>query len=152
LLSNSLLLDLHSAIAAHPSLITIWLGVDDIVQGATAAETAANLDEELARLAVTHAQMFVINYPDVTSAWYGLNLEHLPAWTRTDTAALLAYNRAMPAIATRHHATLIDMYRYTQSVFAKRSTLTPSGYPSAAMHVRMAQIIATALHQHGVLR
>jgi lysophospholipase L1-like esterase len=137
----ALLLDVGPAIKSHPTMMTVWLGLDDLDDGDTAAAAAARLDTLLARLEVTHARIFVINYPDL-----GVLPSSNPL--QRDRAKVLAYDRAIPAIAVRHHTTVIDMVRFSQSILGRPDSLGFTIFPSAAAHARMATIIYDALHQH----
>ncbi len=128
------------AIAAHPTLIIIWLGVNDVFGGnRSARDTAHDLDLMLGYLAATHARIFVMNYFDATA--YGVPY-------------LVPLNRAIVPILARHHAQLIDLYPSTYAIWdnpADVQSVHIDPHPTAKGSVAIAQVVYATLHRDGVL-
>jgi lysophospholipase L1-like esterase len=136
----SVLNDIKRAVAAHPTLIIIWLGAADInLNGEPVGHVTMRLDQMLGGLAAAHARVFVSNYPDLTNMGF--------------PPALHVYNRAMLPILARHHATLIDMYRFTQQIWGNPRDIQQDNtpHPTVAGSVAIAKVVYDALHHVGEL-
>jgi lysophospholipase L1-like esterase len=133
------------AISAHPTLIIIWMGINDFVAGRSVGAVTHDLDHMLGLLAMTHARIFVINYPDMSALGEppGGPINH----------ADLAFNRAMLPILARDHAALIDMYQATHAIWGNPSDIQQNNaaHPTAKGSVAIAQVVYAALHRDGAL-
>ena len=106
--------ELPPALAAHPSLVTVWLVGNDFRQCTPLANYQRDLDTLLGQLASqTQAQVFVANAPDMSQ---------LPA-IRDGSAACLRgqqpaqiralveqWNTAIAGVVAKHHDTLVDLF------------------------------------------
>jgi lysophospholipase L1-like esterase len=132
--------DIKQAIAAHPTLIIIWLGAADInLNGEPVGHVTRNLDQMLGGLSAAHARIFVSNYPDLTAMGF--------------PAALLVYNRAMLPILARRHATLIDMHQFSRQIWGNVSDIQQDNtpHPTVAGSAAIAQVMYNALHHAGAV-
>ena len=106
--------ELPPALAAHPSLVTVWLVGNDFRQCTPLANYQRDLDTLLGQLeSQTQAQVFVANAPDMSQ---------LPA-IRDGSAACLRgntpaqiravveqWNAVIAGVVAKHHDTLVDLF------------------------------------------
>ena len=103
---EALSLELPIAIDAHPDLVTIWLGVNDIVAGVPINSYTQGLDTLLSHLraAAPQARIAIANIPDLTL---------LPYFSKYNPQNLLqliqGYNATIASGAQQYHATLVDL-------------------------------------------
>lgn len=97
--------ELPIALDAKPNVVTIWLGVNDIIQSVPVETYAANVAAILRALdTYTNAHVFVANIPDLTT---------LPYFAGYDQHALQAkiarWNSALEQAVGDTHAMLVDL-------------------------------------------
>jgi acyl-CoA thioesterase-1 len=139
---------LPGALAQRPTVVSIWLAVNDmnatIEPPSFANDLGAIVD---ALLSGTEAKIFVGNVPDVRP---------VPAYKDADKVALFAlinaYNSAIAAIAAKHpgRVTLVDLFTGSAPLV---STMTVSGdgfHPSDAGYQLIADRFADAMRANGV--
>ncbi len=133
-------------IAARPTLIVIWMGINDFHHGYTVADVTQHLDQMLSALAVTGAPIFVINYMDARAM-------DTRVWNAPIEQNALAFNHTMLPVLARHHATLIDMYHQTQAIWGNPMDIQLHGAPHPTVQgtTAIAQVVATALYRAGLL-
>jgi lysophospholipase L1-like esterase len=135
------------AIAADPTLIIIWMGINDLHHPQySVADVTQQLDRMLGTLEVTGARLFVINEMDARAM-------DPHVWNPRIERSALEYNQTMLPVLARHHATLIDMYQETQAIWGNPADVLPQAapHPSVAGTTAIAEVVYRALHQAGVL-
>jgi acyl-CoA thioesterase I len=139
---------LPGAIAQRPTVVSIWLAVNDMNATIEPASFANDLGAIVdALVAGTEAKIFVGNVPDVRP---------VPAYASADKDALLrligAYNAVIAQIAAKHPGRVVAVDLFTGSA-ALVSTLTVSGdgfHPSDAGYQLIADRFADAMRANGV--
>jgi acyl-CoA thioesterase I len=145
--------EVPATIEARPTLVTVWLNVNDLVRGVGVADYERQLEtlvRQLRRGGVT--RVLVANTPP---------LDHLPAYQAgrilaevpapAEVQALVTqYNEAIARVVQRTGALLVDLHA---SAMAARAAGTESSliardgfHPSTAGHARVAQAFAAALN------
>jgi len=109
--------ELPQALAAHPTLVTVWLVGNDFRQCTPLADYQRDLDSLLGQLqSQTHAQVFVANVPDMSllpairdgSPNLGACLRGLqPAQIR---AVVAQWNTVIDAVVAKHQQVLVDLF------------------------------------------
>jgi lysophospholipase L1-like esterase len=109
--------ELPQALAAHPTLVTVWLVGNDFRQCTSLSDYQRDLDSLLGQLqSQTRAQIFVANAPDMSllpairdgSPNLGACLRGLqPLQIRTVVAH---WNTVIDAVVAKHHQVLVDLY------------------------------------------
>ena len=139
---------LPGAIAQRPTVVSIWLAVNDMNATIEPASFANDLGAIVdALVSGTDAKIFVGNVPDVRP---------VPAYKDADKAALFrlitAYNAAIAAIAAKHPGRVIGVDLFTGSAELV-STITVSGdgfHPSDAGYQLIADRFAAAMRASGI--
>ena len=139
---------LPGALAQRPTVVSIWLAVNDMNATIEPASFASDLGAIVdALVSGTEAKIFVGNVPD---------LRPVPAYKDADKAALFkligAYNAAIAAIATRYPGRVFAVDLFTGSADLV-STITVSGdgfHPSDAGYQLIADRFAAAMRSGGV--
>jgi acyl-CoA thioesterase I len=139
---------LPGAIAQRPTVVSIWLAVNDMNATIEPASFANDLGAIVdALVAGTEAKVFVGNVPDVRT---------VPAYAEADKAALLrlinAYNAVIAQIVAKHPGRVIAVDLFTGSA-PLVSTITVSGdgfHPSDAGYQLIADRFADAMRRNGV--
>jgi acyl-CoA thioesterase-1 len=155
--------ELPPALDVHPTIVTVWLNVDDLIGGIPVTDYEPELDQLVAALRKTGARVAVANTP---------HLDHLPAYAacRPDPPAgakcplasitlpppdqvdalVQGYNAAIARVAAKEGATLVDLYAAGEvpdlhPEYVGRDGFHPSGAGAAAI----ADTFATALNLPG---
>ena len=106
--------ELPPALAAHPSLVTVWLVGNDFRQCTPLANYQRDLDTLLGQLASqTQAQVFVANAPDMRQlpAIRDGSAACLRGETPAQIRALVAqWNVVIAEVVAKHHDTLVDLF------------------------------------------
>ena len=139
---------LPGALAQRPTVVSIWLAVNDMNATIEPASFANDLGAIVdALVSGTEAKIFVGNVPDVRP---------VPAYKDADKVALFAlingYNSAIAAIAAKHPGRVVAVDLFTGSA-PLVSTLTVSGdgfHPSDAGYQLIADRFADAMRSSGV--
>jgi lysophospholipase L1-like esterase len=139
---------LPGALAQRPTVVSIWLAVNDMNATIEPASFANDLGAIVdALVSGTEAKIFVGNVPDVRP---------VPAYKDADKVALFglinAYNAAIAAIAAKHPGRVILVDLFTGSA-PLVSTLTVSGdgfHPSDAGYQLIADRFIEAMKSNGV--
>jgi acyl-CoA thioesterase-1 len=139
---------LPGALAQRPTVVSIWLAVNDMNATIEAASFASDLGAIVDALVLgTEAKIFVGNVPD---------LRPVPAYKDADKVALfnliIAYNAAIAAIAAKHPGRVVLVDLFTGSA-ALVSTITVSGdgfHPSDAGYQLIADRFIEAMKSNGV--
>lgn len=144
---DALSLELPIALEAHPDLVTIWLGVNDIVANIPANSFASDLNTLLAHLRVgsSHARIAIANIPDLTL---------LPFFAGHDPAALTqqiqAYNAAIASTAQRYGAILVDLTQQNYNLRAHPEYISSFDglHPTDIGYQQLAKVFYQALQNH----
>ncbi len=144
---DALHLELPIALDAHPDLVTIWLGVNDIVANVPVNSYASDLNTLLERLRANspHARIAIANIPDLTL---------LPFFEGHDPVALTqqiqAYNAAIASTALRYGAILVDLTQQNYNLRAHPEYISSSDglHPTDIGYRQLAKVFYEALQQH----
>jgi acyl-CoA thioesterase-1 len=139
---------LPGAIAQRPTVVSIWLAVNDMNATIEPASYANDLGAIVDGLVSgTAAKIFLGNVPDVRP---------VPAYADADKAALFrliqAYNQVIAAIAAKHPGRVVAVDLFTGSA-PLVSTITVSGdgfHPSDAGYQLIADRFADAMRANGI--
>ncbi len=129
--------ELPVALDAHPALVTVWLGVNDIVQSVPVETYEQQLEALLLALHQhTSARVFVGNIPD---------LSLLPFFAGQDQAALheivVRWNAAIARAVTASGASLVDLYATWNELASHPEYIADDGFhPSTVGAQRLAQV------------
>lgn len=139
---------LPGALAQRPTVVSIWLAVNDMNATIEPASYANDLGAIVdALVSGTEAKIFIGNVPDIRP---------VPAYADADKAALFrliqAYNSVIAAIAAKHPGRVIAVDLFTGSA-PLVSTITVSGdgfHPSDAGYQLIADRFIEAMKANGV--
>jgi lysophospholipase L1-like esterase len=155
-----------NAVAQSPDVVTVWLNVNDLIRGVTAASYEADLTKLLTALRRGGAtKVLVANTPPlddlpayraclpgtattVGKCVLGPGLQGLVPAPATLNAAVDAYNAATARVATATGAVLVDLH--AAGLAARQNGTEPSlvgsdgFHPSDAGHALVAQAFAAA--------
>lgn len=98
--------ELPVALDARPGLVTIWLAVNDLVDGVAVSSYSHDLDVLIRRLKANspHAHIAMANVPDLTL------LPYFSSYNPQSLRQLVqAYNTAIASIAQDNHVILVDL-------------------------------------------
>jgi lysophospholipase L1-like esterase len=139
---------LPGALAQRPTMVSIWLAVNDMNATIEPASYASDLGAIVdALVAGTNAKIYVGNVPD---------LRPVPAYKDADKVVLFrlisAYNAAIAAIAAKYPGRVFAVDLFTGSADLV-STITVSGdgfHPSDAGYQLIADRFAAAMRSSGI--
>ncbi len=129
--------ELPVALDAKPSLVTVWLGVNDIVQSVSAQEYETQLEALLRSLQQqTHARVFVGNIPDLTL------LSFFAGYDQTALQATISrWNTAIGQAVAATGASLVDLYANWNELAAHPEYIAGDGlHPSTEGAKRLAEV------------
>lgn len=139
---------LPRAILERPTIVSIWLAVNDMNAGVSPADHAAALARIVDGLASsTDARVFVGNVPD---------LRAVPVYADTDPellAALVnAYNDGVARVARRHgdRVVLVDLHTGSAELMTDVTVATDGFHPSDAGYILIADRFAAAMRVAGI--
>lgn len=146
--------ELPQAIAAQPTLVSVWLVGNDFKGCTPLAQYGADLDSLLATLQTrTHAAVFVANVPDMGALPFFQEgapgggecvAGKSPAQIR---ALALAWNTVIDPIVARHGDVLVDLF--SSDLAAHPEYVSQDGFhPSDAGYARLAAIFWAAITAH----
>lgn len=110
---------------AMPSLVTVGIGINDLVRQATPEQFAHNFEEIATRLrAQTDAPVVVSNLPDISHA------PAVPAFLREEARRrLILFNERIADAAARHRLHLADAFEKSAEVIpAHPEFFSPDGF------------------------
>jgi lysophospholipase L1-like esterase len=141
--SDALNEEVPVAIDAHPTLITVWLAVNDLADKVPVAIYQRNLNTLLDRLhrGAPHARIAVANVPD---------LAYVPHFNTVDAQVLqsqiAAYNNAIAQAVSAHHVLLVDLYGRWQALADHPEYISGDGFhPSTIGYQQIATIFYQTL-------
>jgi acyl-CoA thioesterase-1 len=130
------------AVDLQPSVVTVWLAVNDLAGGVPLDQYHTDLDELLGTLRrETSARVYIANIPDLTA---------LPAFADRDAtdlqADILRWNDAIAGSAERNDAVLVDLYAGWQELHERPDYVSRDGFhPSSIGYRRLAEIFWEAM-------
>jgi len=143
LIHDALSLELPIAVDAHPSLVTIWLGVNDIAASVPVSSYAADLNTLLSRLRTSapNARIVSANIPDLTL---------LPYFSSYDPQKLgqtiQTYNEAIASASRRYHVILVDLTRQNYNLKAHPEYISEDGlHPNDIGYLQLAKLFYAAI-------
>ena len=135
LLHRAVEVELPVALDAHPTLVTVWLAVNDLAAGVPLPRYRHDLGVLLGTLRrATHARVLIANVPD---------LALLPAFAGYTglTPVIAAWNAAIAAEARAHGAILVDLYAHWRDLAQHPEYVGPDGlHPTAEGYRRLADL------------
>lgn len=107
------------------SLVTISIGINDLMQGLSTEQFVRNYEEIISTLEKTGPRIVITNLPNISLA------PALPKARQNDmTTAVTAFNRQIEEIAKRHNLPLIDLYQISTSIIQ----LHPEAFSADGFH------------------
>jgi len=142
---SALGLELPVALDAHPDLVTVWLGVNDIADNVPVSSYAHDLHRLLSRLqaGMPHVRIALANIPDITL------LPHF----RTSNPQVLHirirdYNAAIANNAERHHVILVDLSAFNDVIKNHPEYISRDGFhPNDLGYLQLAEVFYQALRR-----
>lgn len=137
--------ELPVALDAHPTLVTIWLAVNDLATNVPVGSYSHDLDTMLSRLqaAASRAKIAVGNVPDLTSVPFFFSYNQT-----TLRQQIAAYNTAIASVVRRHHVILVDLSGQGYNLQEFPEYISGDGlHPSSAGYLRLAQLFYDALQK-----
>ena len=145
LMHNALGLELPVALDAHPNLVTIWLGVNDIADNVRVSSYARDLDRLLSRLqaGMPHVQIAIANIPDITLLPFFRSYDPQVLRTR-----IFNYNAVISASVGRHHIILVDLSGYNDVIKNHPEYISSDGlHPNDLGYLQLAAVFYQALQR-----
>jgi lysophospholipase L1-like esterase len=117
--------EVPAAVAVHPSVVTVWLNVNDLIQGVPASTYGQQLQQLIHALRQSgHGRVLVANTPDISQLpAYRACLPNAPAGApacpipvglipspEKVVTAVNGYNAAIARVANLEGATLVDLH------------------------------------------
>ena len=135
--------ELPPALAAHPTLVTVWLVGNDFRQCTSLSAYQRDLDSLLGQLqSQTKAQVFVANAPDMSLL--PAIRDGSPACLRGQSPARIRavveqWNAAIAGVVAKHHETLVDLFH--SDLASHPEYIASDGFhPSDAGYRRLADL------------
>jgi lysophospholipase L1-like esterase len=140
---DALNVELPIALDAHPSLVTIWLAINDIADHVPINTYTHDFNQFLSELqaGVPQARIVVANVPDLTL---------LPYFSSSDPQVLSAqvqdYNAAITTAVRQHHGILVDLFQHWTELKDHSEYISSDGlHPSTLGYTRLAELFYQAL-------
>ena len=148
-LSDALALELPAALKARPTLVTVWLAVNDINALVSPDDYGVQLNHLLAALHRARARVYVGNVPDLTL---------VPAYIDAGVSAadvnqiVHMYNKVIADACARHGATLVDLYAASKPVLHNLKNVGADGFhPSTRGYTLLANLFYQVMHRDGAI-
>jgi len=157
--------EVPAAIATHPAVVTVWLNVNDLIRGVSAADYAAQLRQLLHALRRGgQTQVLVANTPDLGQLpAYRACLPNAPAGgpscvipyglvptPQAIAAAVDAYNTAISQAAKQEGATLVDLHLNGTQIGQHPEWISADGFhPSEQGYAVIAKLFEDAYRRVG---
>lgn len=137
--------ELPLALTTSPSLITIWLVVNDFVDGVPYNSYIQDLDSLLKQLrAGTKARIVMANIPDLTLLPAFANLSS--SQKATTRATIKRWNAGVATAAARYDVTLVDLFSHESQLTSHPEYISDDGlHPSPAGYVQLANYFWQAI-------
>jgi acyl-CoA thioesterase I len=157
---EALSLEVPEALSVQPTLVTVWLNVNDIIAGVGAQQYQVELEQLVhAMRRGGAARVLLANTPylDRLPAYLGCRAGNPPAGvdcppalattTSTDLNAIVgAYNAAIAQVAQREGAILVDLHAQGEVADAHPDQVSSDGFhPSTSGYAAIAALFETTL-------
>jgi lysophospholipase L1-like esterase len=130
-------LQVPRALGEAPALVTIGIGLNDVVRGRPLAEFARDLEIAADALSRAKAAVVVSELPDLSRAPAGAGASPAAAARR-----IAAYNATIRRVAERHGFTVAEVEAPTRRAFTAREQFAEDGFhPSARGYDRWAEAL-----------
>jgi len=158
--------ELPGALSVQPTLVTVWLNVNDIIDGVSAEQYQGELDQLVHSLRRGGAaQVLVANSPyldrlpvylDCRAGSSPAGVACPPALATTPPSALNAivdaYNSSAAQVAQKEGAVLVDLHAQGEVPDQHPDWVSGDGFhPSTAGYAAIARVFALALKQAGMV-
>lgn len=144
-LHDALNSELPIALDSHPTLVTVWLAVNDLAAHVPVSSYRHDLQTLLKRLhtALPQSRIAVANVPDLSMTALPLAYPAGPAALKQQSAL---YNAAIASAVSSYHATLVDLSGQGYNLRAHPEYLSDDGlHPSDIGYLKLAQLFYQAL-------
>ena len=153
-LHDALQLELPQAVAAQPTLVTIWLVANDFKGCVALSQYQADLETLLSTLqSRTHAAIFMANLPDMSQLpaiqqqFIGINSCLIGQSASQIRAMVAQWNAVLAQEAQRHNAVLVDLSQF--NLAANPGYISSDGFhPSTAGYLQLANLFWSAITSH----
>ncbi len=138
------------AVAARPSIVTVWLAANDFRAMESGTLTLATYSQQLDQLlgdlqSETTAHVYVANLPDLTKLPYFI---HGTAPMATIGQQTTQWNSAIASIVASHHDVLVDLF--ASDLASHPNYIWIDGFhPSVLGYQALANIFWAAMQAHG---
>jgi lysophospholipase L1-like esterase len=142
-------LELPIALDAHPDLVTIWLGVNDIADNVPVASYSHDLNLMLSRLQAgsPHVQIAIANIPDIRLLPHFKSFDQQALYTQ-----ILNYNAVIAANVQRHHIIPVNLFQQTYDIASHPEYISSDGlHPNELGYQQLAEIFYETLQRAKVL-
>lgn len=142
-------LELPIALDAHPDLVTIWLGVNDIADNVSVASYSHDLNLMLSRLQAStpHVHIVIANIPDIRLLPHFKSFDQQALYTQ-----ILDYNAVIAANVQRHHIILVNLFQRTYDIASHPEYISNDGlHPNELGYQQLAEIFYETLKQAKVI-
>jgi lysophospholipase L1-like esterase len=152
--------EVPAATAVHPTVVTVWLNVNDLIRGVSAADYAAQLSQLLHIMRRGgQTQVLVANTPDLGQLpAYRACLPKAPAGgppclipdalvptPQAVAGSVDAYNAAISQAATQEGATLVDLHLNAAQISQHPEWISADGFhPNAQGYAVIAKVFEDA--------
>lgn len=144
-LHDALSLELPIALDSHPKLITIWLGVNDIIDKVSVTSYSHDLDLMLTRLqsGAPSAHILIANIPDLTL------LPYFASYNQQELQHVIdAYNVTIAQEVQRHHVILVDMSQQNYNLREHTEYISNDGlHPTDLGYLQIAELFYKTLQK-----
>jgi len=149
-LENALATELPAALKARPTLVTVWLAVNDINALVAPDDYDAQLNRLLTALQRARARVYVGNVPDLTLVPAYQNSGYVSA---SDVNQIVhMYNKVIAAECARHGATLVDLYAASRPVLHNLKNVGRDGFhPSTRGYTLLSNLFYRVMHRQGAI-
>jgi len=117
---DALRLQLPRALANHPRLVTVGIGINDVLRHTELSSFARSLDELAQALRSSGARVLLVNVPDLARSPRAV-MDEPPAELR---ARVRQVNRAVAEVAARYRFDLVDLFAAGAEVYGAQGTLS----------------------------
>jgi len=152
--------EVPAAVAVHPTVVTVWLNVNDLIRGVSVTDYATQLRQLLHALrAGGHTRVLVANTPDLGQLpAFRACLPNAPAGgpaclipdalvptPQAVAATVDAYNAAISQAATQEGATLVDLHLNGTQISQHPEWISADGFhPNAQGYAVIAKLFEDA--------
>jgi acyl-CoA thioesterase I len=145
---DALNLELPIALDSHPTLVTIWLAVNDIMAKVPIKSYSHDLDFLVSRLqaGIPHVIIAIANVPDLR---YLPRVSKLPLPAQQALyARMLQYNATIDAIAKRHQIILVDLSQQSYNLKNHPEYISSDGFhPNDIGYLQLAELFYLAVQE-----